>query len=129
MLTPARFYPLPPLTRHSRCCLGPARRLDVRSFNVFFPDGDSPPFASFPRCPYHYALLSLTPKPSCHYPGISILDFPPELDGVSVSDTENFVLEPFVNLLSQQPGQVIAAGSAFAGLEGGNRIELSRVWV
>jgi len=81
---------------------------------------------------YHFALLSLTNNPEGHYPGLAILDFPPELDGVSLSDSENFVLEPFVKLLSGMngnAGQLIAAGSAFEGLRNAHRIELARVWV
>ena len=56
--------------------------------------------------------------------------FPAQLDGVVVSDSENFVLEPFLQLATadQQPFQVIAAGSSFAGLEGAHRIELTTVW-
>jgi hypothetical protein len=81
---------------------------------------------------YHYALLRLTNRPGRRYPGLVVLDFPPELeDGTSIADKENFVLEPFVDLLEQEgfpDGQVIAAGSSFQGLEGANRIELSHVW-
>lgn len=81
---------------------------------------------------YHYALMSLSNNPQCHYPGLLILDFPAELeDGSSVADKENFVVEPFVSLLQQpdyRPAQVIAAGVAFENLEGAHRIELSRIW-
>lgn len=81
---------------------------------------------------YHYALMTLTGKRGCHFPGFCILDFPPQLDGVAVSSSENFVLEPFVRMM-QQPDhptrQVIAAGSSFAGLMGAHRIELTTVWV
>ncbi len=81
---------------------------------------------------YHYALLSLTPKESRQYPGFAVLDFPPELeDGSSIADKENFVLEPFIELLGREEmagTQLIAAGSAFEGLAGANRIELTHVW-
>jgi hypothetical protein len=81
---------------------------------------------------YHYALMTLTGKDRCHYPGFCVLDFPPQLDGVKVSDSENFVLEPFVHMLAQPdkpPMQVIAAGSSFASLEGANRIQFTKVWI
>lgn len=81
---------------------------------------------------YHYALLSLTSRAECHYPGFAILDFPAELeDASSVADKENFVLEPFVQLVSrpgQESLQIIAAGSAFEDLEGAHRIELTHIW-
>ena len=81
---------------------------------------------------YHYALMSLTTRSECNYPGLLLLDFPAELeDASSVADKENFVIEPFLSLLSQ-PGmeftQVIAAGSAFENLEGANRIEFHKIW-
>ena len=81
---------------------------------------------------YHYALMTLTGKDRCHYPGFCVLDFPPQLDGVNVSDSENFVLEPFVHLLAQPdkpPMQVIAAGSSFASLGGANRIQFTKIWI
>ena len=80
---------------------------------------------------YHYALLSLTGKRQCHYPGLCIIDFPAELNGVAVSPSENFVLEPFIRLMDgpDQPArQLIAAGSSFAGLENAHRIEFANVW-
>jgi hypothetical protein len=81
---------------------------------------------------YHYALMTLAGNRGYHFPGLAILDFPAELNGASVSDSENFVLEPFVRMLgkSDQPiRQVIAAGSSFAGLKGANRIQLKKMWV
>lgn len=79
---------------------------------------------------YHYSLLLLMEKPGAHFPGLCLLDFPPELDGVSVSDSENFVLEPFVSLIAHKgvKAQVVAAGSSFSGLDGANRISLTTVW-
>lgn len=80
---------------------------------------------------YHYALLTLVRYPGCHYPGISILDFPAEIEGTSVADKENFVVVPFVQMLTGEDfkeSQMIAAGSAFEGLEGAHRIELTHVW-
>jgi hypothetical protein len=81
---------------------------------------------------YHFGLMSLVDKPSCHFPGLVVLDFPAELeDGSTVADKENFVLEPFVTLLGQeafQSCQVIAAGVAFQNLVGANRTELTKIW-
>lgn len=80
---------------------------------------------------YNYALLSLSRQGSYHYPGLLILEFPATLGGSSVKDKENFVVEPFIELI-QKPEmlstQVIAVGNAFQGLEGVHRIELSHVW-
>lgn len=81
---------------------------------------------------YHYGLLYLSAEATSNYPGCLILDFPPELDdGSKTRDQENFVLEPFVDLLAQKEYegcQVIAAGNAFEGLKGVHRVELSQVW-
>ena len=81
---------------------------------------------------YHYGLMALTGQPGRHYPGFLVLDFPAELDdGTSVGDKENFVLEPFVDLLARgglTSAQVIAAGSSFENLEGVHRIKLERIW-
>ncbi len=81
---------------------------------------------------YHHGLLRLFPRPECHYPGLLVLDFPPELeDGSSVKDKENFILEPFVELLAAaefSKTQIIAAGSSFENLAGAHRIELTNVW-
>lgn len=81
---------------------------------------------------YGYSLLRLAEKPECHFPGLLILDFPPELpDGSSVADKENFLLEPFLALVSAKAEvdlQIIAVGSAFEGLDNVNRIELHKIW-
>ena len=81
---------------------------------------------------YHYGLMSLTGQSGRHFPGFLVLDFPAELDdGTSVGDKENFVLEPFVDLMAKPASssrQLIAAGSAFEGLEGVHRIELDHIW-
>lgn len=82
---------------------------------------------------YHYALLDLIQYPNTHYPGLAILDLPPTLDDGTKrkKDDENFILEPFIQLV-KKPGmemtQVIVTGSSFDGLEGVNRIKLTQVW-
>jgi hypothetical protein len=80
---------------------------------------------------YHYALMRLSPASESHYPGLLLVDFPAEMNGVSIGDKENFVLQPFIELLTHQGMdncQMIAAGSSFANLQGANRIELNTVW-
>lgn len=80
---------------------------------------------------YHFGLMQLSGRNGCHYPGLCILDFPAQLDGVRVSDSENFVLEPFLELTespNQPVLQLIAAGSSFSGLRQAHRIELTKVW-
>jgi predicted nucleic acid-binding Zn-ribbon protein len=81
---------------------------------------------------YHYSLLGLPGLGPFFYPGLLILDFPVQLaDGSSIADKENYLIEPFVQLLNRpemEKTQLIAAGRAFAGLKGVNRIELRHVW-
>jgi hypothetical protein len=80
---------------------------------------------------YQYALLDLLRFPESHFPGLLLIDFPAELEGTTVADKENFVIEPFIELLSQKEMegcQLIAAGSSFVGLKGAERVQLSHVW-
>jgi hypothetical protein len=80
---------------------------------------------------YQYALMDLARLPDSHFPGLLLIDFPAEVEGTTVADKENFVIEPFIDLLAQdgmQKCQLIAAGSSFAGLQGAERVELSQVW-
>lgn len=81
---------------------------------------------------YHYGLLSLFSKERFLYPGLVILDFPPQLaDGTSIADKENYLIDPFIKLLAKPEHlntQFIAAGRSFQGLENINRIKLNHVW-
>ncbi len=80
---------------------------------------------------YQYALLDLGRFPESHFPGLLMIDFPAELDGTTLTDKENFVIEPFIELFSEKElanCQLIAAGNSFAGLQRVNRVELSHVW-
>ncbi len=80
---------------------------------------------------YHYSLLKLSADSRSRIPAFLIIDFPPEIEGEKVADHENFVIEPFVDLCKTggfQDVQVIAAGSAFKGLEGVHRQALTEVW-
>lgn len=80
---------------------------------------------------YNYALLTLSNREGCNYPGFAMLDLPPKLeDGTTTADKENFVLAPFVRLMAQERmrlTQAIVTGSSFESLQA-NRIELTRVW-
>lgn len=80
---------------------------------------------------YHYGLLSLSVNDSCHYPGLSIIDVPGEFSGEDVGDKENFIVEPFINLLSREDfsgAQLIISGASFYGLELVNRKHLNSVY-
>ncbi len=81
---------------------------------------------------YQYGILRLTRETGCNYPGFTVVDMPAELPDVkNIADLENFVLVPFVRLLSEKEmkdTQVIVAGSSFAGLEEVHRIELQHVY-
>lgn len=81
---------------------------------------------------YHYGLLTLSDKPGCHYPGLSIVDLPAEFSGEAVEDKENFIVQPFIELLGRTEyagTQVIITGASFAGLERANRLNLTQVYV
>jgi hypothetical protein len=71
---------------------------------------------------YHYAL----------FPGFLMIDFPAKVeDGTTVADKENFLLEPFVELLKKKEMlgcQVIAAGRSFKDLKDVRRTEFTTIW-
>jgi hypothetical protein len=76
---------------------------------------------------YQYSLIRLSALPGFRYPGTSILDFPATMEGVAISDKENFVLEPFVSLFENaeyHDCQLIAAGNSFENFDANRRIEL-----
>jgi uncharacterized Zn finger protein (UPF0148 family) len=81
---------------------------------------------------YHYALLNLSMYPDSLYPGLLIIDFPASLeDRKAIADKENFILEPFVELLQKDEMkgcQVLVAGRSFKGLENVNMLEFTEVW-
>lgn len=79
---------------------------------------------------YHYGLLTLSAKNCRHYPGLSIIDVPGEFSGKAIEDKENFIVQPFVDLLSReeyQGCQLIITGASFSGLEKVTRQELRHV--
>lgn len=70
---------------------------------------------------YQYGLLSLSPVANMHYPGLAIIDVPGEFSGEEVKDSENFIVQPFIDLLAQDAFdgvQLIITGASFAGLQG-----------
>ena len=80
---------------------------------------------------YQYGLLSLSNREKSHYPGISIIDVQGEFAGEAVEDKENFIVQPFVDLLrgsDYQGAQLIITGASFRGLENANRQTLNRVY-
>lgn len=81
---------------------------------------------------YQYGLLTLSGRPGRHFPGLQIIDVPGEFSGEAVEDKENFIVQPFVELLNQesyQGGQLIITGASFAGMDGVSRQVLSNVHV
>lgn len=80
---------------------------------------------------YHYGLLSLSGKDSCHYPGFAIIDVPGEFSGEEVGDKEDFIVQPFIDLLAREEyagAQLIISGASFSGLEDVHRKHLDHVY-
>jgi hypothetical protein len=80
---------------------------------------------------YHYGLLSLSGKDSYHYPGLSIIDVPGEFSGEEVGDKENFIVQPFIDLLAREEysgAQLVISGASFTGLEEVHRKRLDHVY-
>lgn len=81
---------------------------------------------------YHYGLLSLSSKDGCHYPGLAIIDVPGEFSGEAVEDKENFIVQPFIELLGREEyegTQLVMTGASFVGLEGAHFQRLTHVHV
>jgi hypothetical protein len=81
---------------------------------------------------YHYGLLSLGDKAGCHYPGFAIIDVPGEFSGEAVEDKENFIVQPFIDLLAREEfegAQLIITGASFTGLAGVHYQRLHHVHV
>lgn len=80
---------------------------------------------------YNYGLLSLSGHESCNYPGLSIIDVPGEFSGEDVGDMENFIVQPFIDLLARKEyagAQLIISGASFLGLENVKRHHLKHVY-
>jgi hypothetical protein len=81
---------------------------------------------------YHFGLLTLSNKEGSHYPGLSVIDVPGELSGEAIEDQENFIIQPFIDLMTRadyEGTQVIITGASFKGLENVNRLTLKSVHV
>ena len=81
---------------------------------------------------YHYGLLTLSPDQQTHYPGLAIIDVPAEFSGEAVEDKENFIVQPFIDLLQTtafESAQLIMIGASFTGLQGAHFQRLSEVHV
>jgi hypothetical protein len=81
---------------------------------------------------YHYGLMTLSDKLGCHYPGFVVIDMPADFVGEAVADKENFIVQPFIDLLAKPQyacAQMIITGAAFDGLEGAHRLLLTQVHV
>jgi hypothetical protein len=81
---------------------------------------------------YHFGLLNLSPLSHCHYPGLSIIDLPGDFLGESIEDKENFIVQPFIDLLARESfsgAQVIMTGASFKGLSGVHRTNLHKIFV
>jgi hypothetical protein len=81
---------------------------------------------------YNFGLLTLSDKRGCHYPGLAIIDVPGEFSGEHIEDKENFIVQPFIDLLEQdeyEGAQLIITGASFAGLNKVHRHQLIRVYV
>lgn len=116
-------------------------KLRERGFQLLVGDGDwdaklGGTMTIYFLLSYHYALLSLTGREDCQYPGLSIIDLPAKVEdvvteGVIATDNERYVIEPFRDLLGRdrmRDAQLIVAGSAFIGLADVNRIEIPGSW-
>ena len=60
------------------------------------------------------------------------LDMPAEFAGELIEDKENFIVQPFIELLDREEfseTQIIITGASFLGLEGATRRELTEVHV
>jgi hypothetical protein len=81
---------------------------------------------------YHYALLNLSRYPDCHYPGLTILDFYPDIAReAALGDRLHLVLGPFVDLSLDRniaPIQVITTSRGLPERPNINFIHLSEVW-
>jgi hypothetical protein len=122
----------PHVWRHSAVNIDLSRwgvtfRVGTRRWNVALGGTDTLYFLMA----YHYGLLTLSDKAGCHYPGLAIIDVPGEFSGEAIEDKENFIVQPFVELLSRSEyagAQLIMTGAAFSGLDGAHFQRLTHVY-
>ncbi len=107
---------------------GFAIRIGRRKWNAVLGGTDS----LFFLMAYNYGLLSISCNESCHYPGFSIIDVPGEFSGEEVRDKENFIVQPFIDLLARKEytgAQMIISGASFSGLDNVHRTHLDHVYL
>lgn len=82
---------------------------------------------------YHYSLLKLTADAECHYPGLTIIDFPPNpINQLGKSKTLNYLLEPFLTLAKKpemEESQIIVASRELQPIAGAHTVQLEKQWV
>lgn len=81
---------------------------------------------------YHYGLLTLHAQTDARVPGFSMIDFPAEFAGTKIGDGDDFVVQPFIDLLGREgfdDCQLIVTGAAFSSLKNVHRIELTDPYV
>jgi hypothetical protein len=79
---------------------------------------------------YQYGLMSLIANTSYAFPGLVILDFPPNLAQSPLpAGAENYLVEPFLALAARlgTPTQVIAASNALS-IKGARTKKLDTIW-
>jgi hypothetical protein len=89
-------------------------------------------FTFFFLAAYQYSLLGLSATPGAAYPGLAIIDLPPNVsDKRVITSEENYLADPFVRLVDRSDlkgTQLILTGHAYHGLEGAHRVELNEVF-
>ena len=81
---------------------------------------------------YHYALLSMSKNTEARVLGFCMIDFPAEFAGTKIADTDDFVVQPFIDMLNGdefEDTQLIVTGASFSSLKDVNRIEMTEVFV
>jgi hypothetical protein len=74
----------------------------------------------------------LSNKLDCHYPGFCIIDVPGEFSGEAIADKENFIVQPFVELMKQDDFsgvQLIMTGAAFENLAGAEFQRMTEIYL
>jgi hypothetical protein len=80
---------------------------------------------------YHFGLLGLTARKSYQFPGLIIIDLPPQLGEIKES-SYNYLVHPFLKVCKaykgKRPLQVVFAGRSFDGIKDVNTINLENSW-
>ena len=72
-------------------------------------------------------LFTLMDHEPTRMSGFTMIDFPADFAGTKIGDSEDFVVQPFIDLLAQEgyeSRQLIVTGASFSSLSGVNRIDL-----